>query len=1247
MIKALIKYIILAVAILLLSFFIFISTTTPGAKLIFSIASQLAPGTLNFQAISGALNRTVTINSINYKNNSIVVTGDAIKFHIQLLALILNELRINSLQAKHLKIQLLDVKPSSKPTETPEFSLPIKLKLSNLHLQNFTLIKAKQSYQLQNFNLNSLIKSNTIDIIHLQTTYQKNDYLAQGTIKFRPINFNLNVQIAKQQNILFSTKIQGYGDWKKLIIKTHINTPAKVEASLTLHNILDHLSWQLIGNLQNFSAQQYDKSIDYQHITGTFNGNGDNKQANFLANIVLDKRVPKSNITFQLESKDLLAKRFIAQLKWQNISLPNSNTHNINSLQGKLQLNGTLNNYHINSNIDFNGSKIPTGNLQLTGNGKLKQLNLTQITIKTLNGNISGKLNLNWQPQLSYQAQFIAQHLQPQKKWADWPGDINFTSKIKGSANKNRIELNNLHGSLREQDLNGQAKIQWLNEHVDQALLKLSLGKAKAIIDLKRNGYLQANWNIDIPDLAKTTPFGNGKLNTKSRLSTTQSLPIVSGYINGKNLAWLNYQVGVLNSQFTFNLNSEKNSNVQLTANQLKLPNYNFSTINFTGVGNKNQQRLKFNIITKNKKLAIKALSQYQNKEWQFNFSQFSLFSAQEKTWHLEHPFVLNYANNLLSLKNFSWQNNLQRLNANFIWKNHTLQQGQLNLHQVALSLFNLFIPNNIHLQGNLDVEANYHKSNNNITAKAQAKIEKIKIRYLLQGKEQTFNIDNGSLQTNLKQQKLNTQLNLKFPEDNYLNLSLEINPFELTRNFTNKQTSYGNLTAHLSKLNFLSLFFPQIESINGVANINLKWNGTLKVPHLTGYANLEKATAVFPVQNLQLRNIQLKTTARNNQVNYQLQAESGDGKLIINGVTYLNNTYKTELNLSGNNFTVINTPQYQINASPELKLMVNNRLINLTGDISLPSMLINQTNYQNIVGLPNEVIITDSKQNNKAFSFLDKLHTRIRLILGKNIQFKNDHLNAQLSGSLVLMSNPQTTTHANGQLTITKGAFTVFGQTLNIEDGKLIYVGGPTTNPGLNIKATKTIHTFVSPTQNSLLPTNSTISQQINIPLQQKTVIVGVSVTGTLNNPDIILFSDDPGLSQADILSYLILGFPVDNASNQQAQALLHALNALSANNSNTSRIINQFKQTFNLDQIGLQSNTYLNPKTNTVKQNTSLVLGKILSPKLFVRYSIGLIEPINTLSTAYQFNQHWSAQAQSNNLGSGIDLTYSWEQN
>ncbi len=1252
MIKASLKYIILIIVVSLLSLFIFVSTTNLGARFVFGVASHIVPGKLNFQSISGAFNRTITIKLISYNNSTIAITANNVQFHLQPLALLLNELRVNTLTAKKLKIQLLNAKGTSSTERTPQFSLPIKLRLSNIHLQTLDLIKEKQTYQLQNFNLDSFIKSNTIDITTLQSDYQNINYKMKGEIELQPINVNLQLTVRQKQTKLLAMKINGNGSWKNLVIKANTDIPAKVQATLTLHNIFDNLSWQLIGSLQDFSAQQYIKMIAYQHITGNFNGNGTMKKANFSANIFPDMNAT-SNIKLRFSSKNLTNQQFNAQLIWQNLSLTNLTIQDATSSQGKIEAQGTLNNYHINSDMSFSGKKIPTGHLKLSGSGNLKQIHINNIAIKMLNGHILGKANLKWTPNLYYQGQFTSQHLEPQQKWADWPGDITFTVKATGSPQEDRIELSDLHGSLRKQSLTGHASLQLQHNHIEQAISNIRLGKAKIDINLKRTDHLQAIWNIEIPDLAKATPFGNGELNTSGQLNITHALPIISGHITGKNLAWLNYQVGTLNSQFTLNLNSLTPSHIQLTASELKLSNYSFTKLTFNGNGNEKQQHLNLTINAKNQNLNIKTISKYKNKQWQFRFSQFSLSSAQHSTWRLKNPFELIYTHNSLELKNFSWQANTQTINANFIWNEKKLTKAQLNFHQVALSLFDLFIPNNIRLQGKINGVAQYNwDKNNNSNANIQANIAQAEIQYLMQGKKQTFILQNGQLQASLKKQKLSAQLKLKLLSEDYLNIMLTADPFKLTNNLIHTQISQGSLTAHLTKLNFISLFFPQLQEINGVANINLAWHGTLIKPHLTGSANLKQTTATLAAQGLHLKNIQLQATAENNKVNYQVQTTSGKGTLTVNGTSYLDNQYKTTLELLGNDITVINTPQYQITVSPKLNLVIDNKRIDLTGDISLPSIYIDQTNYANVVRLPSEVTITDTQQDNNTISILDKLHARIKLVLGKNIQFKNDHLDVQLAGALVLIDNPRTTTRANGELTITKGNFTIFGQTLNIENGKLIYVGGPTTNPGLNIKATKTIHTFVSPTQNSLTqtslsPSKSSPSQQINIPLQQKTIVVGVSVTNTLNNPHITLFSDEPGLSQTDILSYLILGYPTDNASNQQAQALLRALDALNANNSNASGIIDRFKQTLSLDQIGLQSDSYLNSKTNTVEQNTSLVLGKMLSPKLFVRYSIGLIEPINTLSTAYQFNQHWTAQTQSNSLGNGIDLTYSWEQN
>ena len=61
----------------------------------------------------------------------------------------------------------------------------------------------------------------------------------------------------------------------------------------------------------------------------------------------------------------------------------------------------------------------------------------------------------------------------------------------------------------------------------------------------------------------------------------------------------------------------------------------------------------------------------------------------------------------------------------------------------------------------------------------------------------------------------------------------------------------------------------------------------------------------------------------------------------------------------------------------------------------------------------------------------------------------------------------------------------------------------------------------------------------------------------------------------------------------------------------------------------------------------NTSLVLGKALSPKLFISYSVGLLEPINILRFNYKLTKHISLRTESNPNAQGIDVFYTIEKN
>ena len=145
--------------------------------------------------------------------------------------------------------------------------------------------------------------------------------------------------------------------------------------------------------------------------------------------------------------------------------------------------------------------------------------------------------------------------------------------------------------------------------------------------------------------------------------------------------------------------------------------------------------------------------------------------------------------------------------------------------------------------------------------------------------------------------------------------------------------------------------------------------------------------------------------------------------------------------------------------------------------------------------------------------------------------------------------------------------------------------------------------------------------------------VIAGVKITGRLQQPRLDLFST-PSLGQTDILSYLLTGGPLESASSGQGAMLANASLALGL--SGGDQIARSIGDRFGFDEMRVES--------DSTGDQASLVVGRYLSPRLYVGYGIGLIESINTFNLRYRISDHWQLEAESG-IDQGADLFYRFE--
>jgi translocation and assembly module TamB len=166
-------------------------------------------------------------------------------------------------------------------------------------------------------------------------------------------------------------------------------------------------------------------------------------------------------------------------------------------------------------------------------------------------------------------------------------------------------------------------------------------------------------------------------------------------------------------------------------------------------------------------------------------------------------------------------------------------------------------------------------------------------------------------------------------------------------------------------------------------------------------------------------------------------------------------------------------------------------------------------------------------------------------------------------------------------------GTFRQLGQELRIDPGRLIF-SGPIDDPAIDARA------FVRATDGTE---------------------AGFRVGGTVQNLALDTYSNPPK-TESDIMSYILFGRPMSQTSGSEGNQASNAAALLGAN-----MLAMSLAPSIGLDEARVE--------TGTQQNKAQLVVGKYLSPKLYVGYGIGLYEPISTLRLRYLLTSRWSIEA------------------
>jgi translocation and assembly module TamB len=380
---------------------------------------------------------------------------------------------------------------------------------------------------------------------------------------------------------------------------------------------------------------------------------------------------------------------------------------------------------------------------------------------------------------------------------------------------------------------------------------------------------------------------------------------------------------------------------------------------------------------------------------------------------------------------------------------------------------------------------------------------------------------------------------------------------------------------------------------------MDLDISGWAGEPLVNGVVQLTDGELDFYQINLALRATAVEARLTDNGLEFNGRAKVGDGLAQAKGhLAWKNGMPVGSINLTGNNLRVANVPEAQIDASPNLDFGIDGNRIAVTGTVVVPQAKIVPADLTNAVRASSDEIVVGELATPAQRS---EVVSNITLTLGDHVDIDTYGLKGRLTGSINVRSGYEETTRASGELSIEDGEYTAYGRRLDIEWGRLIFNGGPVANPGIDIRAQKKFDETVA----------------------------GLNVRGSLLQPRMTFFSE-PSLPQSQIVQMILAGGTAQTTQYATNNRNYGAGNELLAQGG--AILAQQIGSKVGIEDVGIES---------SLTNETSIVLGKYLSPKLYVSYGISLTESLNTLKLRYTLGDHWTIKTEFGEEG-GADLVY-----
>ncbi|QEQ97744.1 translocation/assembly module TamB domain-containing protein [Neptunomonas concharum] len=895
---------------------------------------------------------------------------------------------------------------------------------------------------------------------------------------------------------------------------------------------------------------------------------------------------------------------------WQDLRYPAGAVTPLLQGEGSFSLHGTVDNYSLDLQSALKGKDLPAGEWSALAEGNYQGFTALELSGKTLDGVLKGGGEVSWLPVLSWKLDVTGEQLNPGIQWAEWSGLVDFQLKNRGSkavAQPLEVEIEHvlLNGTLRGEPIKGQAV--GLLKGTDISIQTLSLNVASATLNASGTVGEQVDLNmaVKMPALERVLPHVKGAFIGKGSLKGPKDSLQLVAEINANSLSYEDNKVERLTANLDINLMAGQPSQLDLQAQQLTIAGEQWTSLNVEGVGRVEKHQVSLRLSQGPAEVDVELEGAWDKALWQGKLLRADLQNDLLGSWGLQQPVDTEISREAASIAHFCWRRiptGSGALCGQGRWTAEKGSQGRFDIQQLSLGLLAPFIPPAIEVEGKLESQITFRQAlGEQPEFSVAGRIPNSVV--LLPGSDLKVISGESAFNINGENGQLNADFSLPVVEP-----AGRLQGRIFVKDFYDDGQISGVMEAELSDLGFVSLFLPQLQGVKGGLDAKVSLRGRMTEPVMLGYLTLKQGEAELPALGLKLGDIELdvRDQAGNSALLVNGSMRSGDGVLQLSGqLDPINGS--GQIQIKGERLQAVATEELKVWISPQIAVDVTPTLIKLRGEVNVPKAHIFPPKTTASYPLSSDVVILEESDQSGQEVPKRHLDTQIRLTLGDQVEVDALGFKGRLQGSVLIEEDGRRATRATGSLAVASGQYRLYGQDLNIERGSLVFSGGPVDNPGLDLRVSRKVDE----------------------------VIAGARVGGTLSEPRLALFSE-PSMPESGILSYLVFGRPpgAGNNSASEQELLFRAASALTMKGGNV--VAEKLSDLLDLNEVGLEGDSL---------NSTAFYIGKYLSPKLYVKYGVGVLEPGSTFLMRYQLSKRWSVESQTGTNNSGGDLIYTLE--